>query len=189
MGNEPRLNIILDSRMPEKYENIIKELSAQNITDYEVWPCLLYPNVVTAINCSHKMIVQDAKEKGLEECCIAEDDLMFPSKNGWRYFLQNKPEDFHIYSAGNYLSFQRPKEHGAMKAECIVGFQLYIIHSSYYDEFLNTPEDKHIDTEQKSDKMYVVYPFAALQRRGYSANNKAICDYNTMLNKEDIYAE
>jgi len=173
--------------MPEKYENIIKELSAQKITNYEIWPCLLYPDVVKAISCSHKMIVEDAKEKGLEECFIGEDDLMFPSKGGWKYFMDNKPKDYHIYSAASYLSFPRPQNECLINVECIVGFHLYAIHSSYYDRFLSSPEDKHIDTCQQSDKMYVIYPFAALQRRGYSANNKAIVDYNLMLNDTDVY--
>jgi hypothetical protein len=28
---------------------------------------------------------------------------------------------------------------------------------------------------------------AALQRKGFSSNNKICCDYNELLNKEDIY--
>jgi len=183
---EPKLNLILDSRRIEKYQPLIDELKRQKIVNYELWPCLMYPKVVNSINASHKMIVWDAKEKGLKECYIGEDDLMFPSDHGWQWFLKNKPIIFDIYSAGNYLSFDRPKEPGAVKVDCIVGFHLYIIQERFYDTFLSTPDDQHIDTAQKGE-LFVCYPMPGLQRAGFSANNMAECNYNAVLNDEDIY--
>ena len=182
----PRLNIILDSRRVEKYNPLMEVLKEQNITDYEIWPCLIYPDVVESINASHKMVVKKAKDDGLKECCIAEDDLFIPHKNGWEWFLKNKPERFDIYVGGNYLPFDKMGE-GAFKVDCIVGLHLYIIHSRYYDTFLDTPNKRHIDTEQKSKEMYCCYPMAAIQRAGFSANNKSVVNYNGILSDDDIY--
>lgn len=132
------------------------------------------------------MIVRKAKEKGLVECIIAEDDLWLPAEDGWQYFLKNKPNYYDIYSAGNYVAFGRPEKHGVMKVDCIIGLQLYMIHSRYYDTFLATNSDEHIDGAQKSENMYVIYPFAALQRPGYSANNNAQTNYNIILQEQDV---
>lgn len=187
MKIHPPVNIIHDSRMVDRYEPLIAELERQHIENYEIWPCILMPDVVHSINSSHKMIVKDAKEKGLPEICIMEDDVMFPNEKGWEYFLSNKPPVYEIYSAGNYMAFQRPPKHGAMRVDEIVGFHCYMVHSSYYDIFLKTPVDQHIDTAQKGKLMYVAYPFPALQRAGFSSNNKAVCNYNAVLKQEDIY--
>lgn len=146
----------------------------------------MFPEIVRSINASHKMIVQKAKEDGIKECCIAEDDLKFESENGWEWFLKNKPEVYDIYAAGSYMSFTRPQEPGALRVECIVGFHLYFIHEKFYDSFLATKDTEHIDTAQKGD-LYVCYPFAAIQRPGFSANNKSQVNYNAVLMPEDIY--
>lgn len=184
----PKLNIIFDSRRHERYEPLIAELSRQNITNYELFPCIIYDNVVASINASHKMIVREAKKLGLEEVLIGEDDLMIPHEKGFEWFLKNKPDIYEIYAAASYMAFKRPDSHRAIRVDCIVGFHLYFVHSRYYDIFLETDDKKHIDTEQKGKFMYVCYPFAALQRQGYSWNNKAIVNYNSIItDPNDIY--
>ena len=55
-----KLNIILDARRVEKYHPLMEELERQGIIDFELWPCIVEPKVVTSINLSHKMIVRDA---------------------------------------------------------------------------------------------------------------------------------
>lgn len=181
------LHIIHDSRRVERYSPLIAELKRQNIEDFEIFPCLIYDNVVRSINASHKMIVRIAKEQGLPEVFIAEDDLCFPSDKGWEWFLKNKPPLYDIYISGSYDSFKRPSKQGAFRVDSIVGFQLYAVSSRYYDTFLSTPDDQHIDSAQKSNSMFVCFPFAAIQRPGFSANNKAFVDYNQTLLEGDIY--
>lgn len=184
----PRLNIIYDNRRTEKYEPLIKELDKQGIVDYKIWPCIVKNDVVESINASHKMIVQKAKDDGEQMVAIAEDDLMFTGGNSWEWFLQNIPPVFDIYVAANYLPMKKEGS-GAFRIDNCVGFHLYIVHSRYYDTFLATPDKGHIDTEQKSKLMYCCYPFAALQRSGWSANNKAIVDYNKGcgITEKDLY--
>ncbi len=143
----------------------------------------MYPDVVFSINASHKMIVRDAMEKGLDEVCIAEDDLMFTKEGAWDYFLKNKPKptDYDLYLAATYVPETPPK--------LICGFHLYCVSSKFYNQFLSVPDEKHIDTEMNNiNGSYVFcYPFPALQRAGFSSNNKCICNYNVVLREQDIY--
>ncbi len=185
-----KLNIIYDSRRQEKWEPLMAELAGQGISDYEVWPCLILPNVVESISASHKMIVQDAKDKGLKECCIGEDDLMFTAPGAWDHFIKGKPPDYDLYLGGCYcgvgLYVDAIEKYEKPIVSRPVGLHLYFIHSCYYDAFLSTPSHLHIDTAQ--DGIYdICYPFVALQRPGFSANNMSYQNYNSIIRPEDIY--
>jgi len=175
------INVIYDSRHPERYEVLLKEFETQGITDYKFWDCIIMPNVVESINASHKMIVRDAKEKGLDEVIIAEDDLMFTSPNSWKYFLSQKPSSYDLYLWGSYIL--------PISNNMVCGFQLYFVSSKFYDKYLSIKDDAHVDTEMDTLKgdYHFCYPFPALQRKGFSANNKMVSDYNIILKEEDIY--
>lgn len=178
---QPRLNIILDSRRTERYEPLMNELKKQKISDFEIWPCIILDNVVKSINLSHKMIVRDAKERGLKEVAIAEDDLWFTADDGWSYYLRNKPEVYDLYLACTYCI--------PVSNNRVTGFHLYMVHERFYDRFLSVPDEKHIDTAMDDLKgnYNFCYPFAALQRPGFSNNNKAVVNYNAILAQEDVY--
>jgi len=177
----PRLNIIFDARRAEKYDPLIYELNRQGITDYEIFPCIMLPEVVPSINASHKMIVREAKKNGLPEVAIAEDDLMFPAEDGWDYFLRNKPEKYDLYLAGTYCL--------PVTNKIITGFHLYMVHSDFYDTFLSAKDNAHIDTEFNNIEgdYHFCYPFAALQRPGWSNNCRRQVNYNGYLKPNDVY--
>lgn len=186
-------HIIYDSTRPRPNLTFEKEVRQQGFLA-EFWPCLHDSNsVVRSINLSHKQIVQWAKDSGLTEVCIMEEDVWFPASDGWQYFLHNKPaEDFDLYLAGCYglnpLALRRiGKEAGAAEIHNFVGLHCYIIRECYYDKFLALPEDQHIDHQPGLGVFYVCYPFAALQHPGWSANNKREVDYNQQIAKEHIY--
>jgi hypothetical protein len=185
--------IIHDPARAQPNTTLDAEIKRQNI-DAEAWPCLYDSNsVVRSINLSHKQIVQWAKDSGLPEVCIMEEDVWFPASNGWQYFLQCKPtEEFDLYLSGAYglnpLALKRiSKEPGAAEIHNFVGLHCYIIRQRYYDKFLALPEDQHIDHQPGLGVFYVCYPFAALQAPGWSANNKCEVDYNQQIAKEHIY--
>jgi hypothetical protein len=67
------------------------------------------------------------------------------------------------------------------------GLHCYIIAQRYYDTFLATDPAVHIDTAQQKGLFKVCYPMAAIQRPGWSWNNKEIVNYNTNLNPKDVY--
>lgn len=106
MGKDTCINIIFDSRhTPQDYGRLLGEFIEQGITHYKFWDAVvLKDSVVDSIAASHKMIVQDAKDRGLKECCIMEQDAAFTSPNAWKFFLENKP-NITICICGEVLQF------------------------------------------------------------------------------------
>ncbi len=187
---EVRLNIIYDNRQSEDYQRLLDEFVEQGIEDYHFWNAIVHKNsVVESINASHKMIVQWAKDKGKSHVVIAEQDLHFTDKGAWQYFLDSMPDDFDVYIGGNYLIDNRcVYEPPLVKVNEWVGNHLIIVSEKYYDRFLSVPDNLHIDTAQCGlGDFYVCFPMPALQRPGWSSNNKAICDYNKSLPNNYIY--
>ena len=176
------LNVIYDARREEKWEPLMNEL-ATNEVDYKIWDAIVLPSepVYKSINLSHKQIVRYAKSIGLDEVAIGEDDLMFTSPDSWKYFLDNKPEKYELYLASTYIM--------PVSANQICGFHCYMVHSRFFDTFLATDDNDHIDTLFNNIKgdYKICYPFAALQSSGWSANNKAVVNYNNLLSDTDKY--
>lgn len=171
-----------DNRLIGRYEALMSEFEQQGITDYKIWEIVEdCQSVVRSINLSHKRIIAWAKSEGLKEIAICEDDLCFSAKGGWQHFLNQKPNTFDLYLWGSYIV--------PLTNKCICGFQLYIVAEKFYDKFLSTPTDVHIDTyfDNVEGDYRFCYPFSALQRSCFSANNKAVTNYNTALRQEDIW--
>ena len=123
---------------------------------------------------------------------ISEDDLYFRNENGFKYFLDNKPDDFDVYIGGSYLIDNRIEYKAPIvKVDGWVGNQLIIIHEKYYDTYLSVPNESHIDTVQQGlGDFYLCFPMPALQRPSKSANNNnELVNYNAILPKEFIYDE
>lgn len=178
------INVILDNRhTPEDYPRLIGEFIKQGIVKYRFWDgVILKDSVVASINASHKKIVKWAKENKKKVVVIAEQDLYFTSPNAWQYFLDNMPKGFDLYLWGSYVI--------PISNNVICGFQLYVVSEKFYDEFLNVPDNEHIDTAMNDIKgdYHFCYPFPALQRPGFSANNPGgVVNYNAILKPEDIY--
>lgn len=185
-------NIIYDDRYSKDYPRLLDELIRQGVTKYRFWNAIVdKTNVTASINASHKMIVRWAKENNLDSICIWEQDNYFPSENGWRYFKKNIPEDFDVYIGGTYL-LNAPHEWVApvIKVNEWVGNHCIIINKKYYDIWLSLEDDKHIDSINagKGD-FYVCYPFAALQRPGYSLQHRSDQNYNAILKEEYVYGK
>lgn len=153
---------------------------------FDIYPCIHRTDVVQSINASHKMIVRLAKEAGLPEVCILEDDVFFPAEDGWDYWLSHKPNRFDLYLAGTYG--QRWEENSLSFVTVPVGFHGYFVQSQFYDKFLAVDSGGHIDTAMEGlGNFRVCYPYAAVQRAGWSANHRKEVDYNRALGKGDIY--
>src|SRR6185295_1884272 len=104
LGIKMTINIIHDTRHPEKLSNTFGELARQGYTDYKVWNAVEDSNsVVASISKSHKQIVQWAKDNNQREVFIIEDDCQFPAKDGLDYFIRKKPTSFwQLYLGGSY---------------------------------------------------------------------------------------
>lgn len=173
-------HIIYDDRRPEKLELLRQEMLRQAIS-FMLWEAVRLPDIVASINASHRLIVEYAKRRQEASCLVMEDDVCFPAPDGFAYFLQRKPVDFDLYVAGTYGGVK------AGKPLSNVGLHCYLIHEKYYNRFLSTDPTAHIDTAQDGADIHVCYPMAALQRPGWSWNNKSSVNYNTLLKPADVY--
>jgi hypothetical protein len=184
-------NILYDDRQFDDFPLLTEEMKNQGIRDYNICVPIMDNNVVKSINISQKKIVRDAKERGDKECIIFEQDIMFTADDAWEQFLKCKPELFDIYLGGSYLKDMDVKYVSPVtKVNSYIGHHCIIISERYYDRFLETNETEHIDSAQSGrGEFYLCYPMVALQRVGWSANNKVICDYNTGcgITEQDIY--
>jgi len=183
--------IIHDDRRPEEERLLCEhELSRQGICARGFWPAnYIGETVEAAINKSHRQVVEFATNMGWEEVCIMESDVLFPARDGWKWFLKNMPPKgkYDLFLAGTYGEILYSEILGYFYTAIPCGFHCYIIDSRYYDTFLATPADQHIDSAQRGGVYRLCYPFAAIQRRGWSANHKSIQDYNVNLKPADVY--
>lgn len=180
-------HIIVDPHRPVDNMTLYNELKTQQI-DWRMWSCVRdTQNVIRSINLSHKQIVKYAKDNGLPEICIMEEDVWFMAPGAWQYFLRNKPADYDLYLAGAYalnpLAKKRLEEqHGPVEIHNFAGLHCYMISERYYDRFLSIPEWKHIDDQPGMGVFYVLFPFAALQHPGWSSTSRnPKSDYNCSI--------
>lgn len=186
-----KIVVVFDNRRMEKLLLFKEQLKNQGIDNYEIFPAIvLTHSVIESISESFKAVIRQAKEDNEECICIMEDDIWFSNENGWKYFLENKPEKYSIYTGGNYLIDNRLiYEPPLVKCNEFVGNHCIIIHNSYYDIWLATDSKLHCDSAQSGKgEFYSCFPFIALQRAGnFSLNHKEFVNYNNIIPKEYIY--
>jgi len=177
-----------------------RELQRQGITEYGIWPAITSGCEVVAdcIAMSHKNVIRQAQEMELDEVCVMESDVWFPGKGAWDYFLRHIPTEYDIYSAGDYRQLEELRRHASFrkslrgpatvyKTDRLAGLHCYIMHRNYFDTFLQSPAG-HIDIAQDGRGLFrICYPFAALQRESWSANNRKKVDYNSEILKADVF--
>jgi hypothetical protein len=94
--------------------------------------------------------------------------------------MAHEPEHYDIYLAGSYGGWN----------PCLypVGLHCYLIQDHFYNIFLGIDPTKHIDTALEGKGLFkLCYPMAAIQRPGFSANNRKAVNFNLCLKKEDVY--
>jgi len=177
--------IISNPKRIVRIERLHKEMARQGIADYKLWPSIHIPNkpTRTAISKAHKQIVEWAANESIEEVCIFEDDIWFPSNEGWQYFLSNKPEKYDLYlvgiTRGDIEKKITPRYTGQFG---------YFIHERFYDTFLRSDERLDIDGAQSGrGEFHVCCPFAAFCYPGWSDNAGGPMDYSHLLVGREIY--
>ena len=174
-----KVNIIHLPERTDRMELLEKELHEQNIFDYRIWDGIVDPIITNrGISQAHKQIVKNAKDNGLSEILIAEDDLKFTAKGAFEFFLHNRPKEFDIYLAGIYF--------GELNADNIVrdfsGLTFYIINQRFFDTFLSISEHDNLDRSLRNKGEFIVCnPFAVIQYNGFSDNVKQYCNYDSYL--------
>lgn len=178
-------HIISNPKIISRANAIKEELERLKITDYRFWPSVHIANKPkrTAISRAHKQIVEWAMLEGLEEVCIWEDDVWFPSDDGFQYFLDNKPTvPYDLYLGGvSRGTIQDGKTTRYSGQFC------YIIHERFYPIFLHV--DEHIDIDGAMAGLgtfYVCYPFAAICKPLWSENCGGMMDYSHLFKGREV---
>jgi hypothetical protein len=149
-----------------------------------------------SISWNHKALVALARKLKLPEVGILEADVLFPHPKGWQYFLDQKPDEYDLYlggyyDPGNWHGVLRPDQDAwpMLAVDRPNGFHCYCVHERYYDRFLATPADAHIDDAQHGGSFILCYPIPAIQRPGWSANAKEKVNYNHKFDSRpgDVY--
>lgn len=184
-----KLNIIHLPKRKDRYDLLVKELSEQDISDYEIWHGEIVPRSRrTGICRSHKKIVQYAKDNNIPKVVIAEDDIKFFAKGAWEYYLQQMPDDFDLYFG---MVFKGQIDSNNRLVEVAHGMTLYTVHERFYDYFLSIDDNNHIDLastkEYKKYKFIVCNPFVCTQNGTYSDNSFGCRNYEPLLVGRKIF--
>lgn len=179
-------HIICDKGTQGRYNQLLRELERQNITDYKLWPAIEIANKPrrTGTSRAHKQIVEWALIEQLPEVCILEDDIFFPSENGFQYFLDNKPkEPFDLYLGGITRG-----EIIDGKTKRYTGQFCYQISERFFTTFLRADENLDIDGAMSGlGTFYVCNPFACFCYPGYSIISQGVVDYTHLIIGQEVY--
>lgn len=180
-----RLNIIHLKHRADRLESLEQEIAGQGITNYKIWDGIIDPILpCRGISQAHKQIINDAKEKGLSEVLIGEDDLHFTALGAFNYFLRNKPLDYDIYLGG--IVYGKISENDIVND--FSGITFYLASERFYDTILSIPEEYHLDRALKNKGKFIVCnPFIVVPHNGYSDNHKRECDYQPYLKDRKLF--
>ena len=178
------VNVIHNPDNIKRREVLLRELESQGIDNYELWGSIHDSKSVQAgINKAHKQIVQWAKEERLKEVIIFEDDIKFLGQGAFEYYLRHKPKDYDLYLGGIYL--------GKIVNDIVEKFtalHCYMVHERFYDTFLNTDSNNHLDGELAGlGKYYVCDPFIAIQHNGWSSNSKRYENFDSLFTHRNLF--
>lgn len=179
-------NIIHNKDRHDRRDTLLAELKYQGIEEFRVWDAIFDPKgAQRGINRAHKQIIRWAKDEGLPEVLVFEDDIRFCGKGAFDYFLSQKPDDFDIYLGGIYYG----KIENGLIAGRFAALHCYVVNSRFYDTFLSTDNNEHLDGALSGlGKFVVCHPFAAVQYNGYSQNNKHYCNFDLLLENRELLA-
>ncbi len=181
-----RLNIICGNRS-ERMPLLLSEIERQGITNYKFWDGI-YEAKKTAkenINAAHRQIVEYARLAEFGEVLVAEDDFVGCHPDSFKFFLQNKPEQYDLYLSQIYMG--DIDENNRVKS--FTGMTMYFVHSRYYDKFLSVNKEEHIDHALSAvgGDFVVCNPFAFVQRNGFSSNTGKHEIYDSLLSGRKLF--
>lgn len=180
------IHIIHNHERHLRYVHLMYELRRQDITDYKLWPAILDRRLICrGVSQAHKAIVQYAKDCGLSQVTIMEDDVKFPALDGYAYYLREMPADFDIYLGGIY---QGNVDDDKTVKGGFSSLHLYTVRAKFYDTFLSVDETLHLDRGLEGlGDFHVCYPFAAIQYNGFSDVERAPTNYHNLLHGKLIH--
>jgi len=170
------IHLVNDPKYPhreEREKSVIEQMEMEGCR-YRFWPGIIEKPKKAGINKAHRQIVQWTKDNNLPNVFIAEDDLKWYGKGAWKYFLDNMPDDYDLYLSSYYSG--RADENNIIQS--FSGLTLYSVKNSYYDTYLSTPDNGHIDTAlSMAGGKFVVSPkFVTYQMPSFSEQRGRFAD-------------
>ena len=171
-------NIVHVLNLPHRTDRLesFKQQAKEQGFEYHRWDGIVHAQPFTGIAKAYKHIIKYAKENKLPYIIIAEDDCIFSAPKAFDYFISQIPADYDIFLSSIYWG--EIDENNVVKD--FSGFTLSIFNERFYDKFLSTFEQNHIDRQMKIHEgtYKVCSPFVAYQQYGYSDNSGKVTDYN-----------
>lgn len=185
------INDSLDKQkaLNNRLDSVMNEIREQNISPFKIWDAI-YNEKLPFVGCcqSHKAIVRDAKERGLDMCLICEDDVKFTAPGAYQYFIDNIPESFDLYLGMSYSLIDYPN---GVVNDYFDGMSIYLVHSRFYDDFLAINEFDHLDRQlsRMVDKkeFRICQPYICQQADGYSFIAKISREYGWRLKDKPLF--
>lgn len=189
--------ITLDARK-DRWEQAKEEFSKNNIIAEKVSAIdgsklnLNFPSEIKegAVGCSlsHLYIMKMAKQLGLSNYLVLEDDVKFIDNfiEIFPHIMNQVPSDWDmLYLGGQHIhgrNIQRVTEN-IYKCEYTLTTHSFAVKNTVYDLFIDKliditkPCDVHFAEEHKNINAYVCIPHLTWQRQGYSDVEKQNVDY------------
>ena len=141
---------------------------------------------------SHQKCVQIAKDNGWESVLIFEDDAIFHpefSTKALACVQDLKEREWNMFFFGGEPASDCPSvTHNICKTDGVYGAHAYAIHSNFYDQVINIPNDRHL-----IDILYLNYNtsmkkfFIAKELLVWQDDDKYPSDLWVKSNSEQIY--
>lgn len=161
------LHIIHLAARTDRMKTLRHELTAQEITNYRIWPGIIGAPAYKGVTSAHHQIVAFANEQQLDSVVIAEDDIRFTAPGAYRYFLSHTPTDYDLYLGG--ITWRSTGDE--KRTEKFAGLTLYKIQRRFYQTFLSAGSGDHLDRSLSGLGMFTICdPLVAKQYPGYSDN-------------------
>lgn len=139
------------------------------------------------INIAHKQVIKYAKENNLPRCIVSEDDCVFTHPDSYKYFLSQIPDSYDLFFGMLYAA--EIKDNKVLNG--FSGLTLYCVSERFYDYFLSTPDNVHLDRNLgmvcHEKEYYVCAPYICKQSGGYSDNMREHMNYRVYEEKMTFY--
>lgn len=174
------------SKREDRLLSIAKQAKTQGFA-LKLWEATTGVIAFKAITQSHLKIIRYAKEQGLKSVTVCEDDAIFTSPKAFDYYISKMPEDYDVYLGMIYAG--EVKDSRVMNG--FSGLTLYTVHERFYDEFLASNPEDHLDRGLGNscfkNKYYVCEPYVCYQSGGFSDNRREIMNYQVYHDSMNFY--
>ena len=178
------IQVIHDSRAPDRLPLLKRELAVQGIAEYRLAPGVEHENPSVAVRLAHQGCFEWARDQGHERVWIAEDDITFTAPGAWAHFVELVEKIGGFVVGGTYGGQHTiiQKHDGWADIKQLCGLHLYSCPTSLL-EIVAKAEQWHLDIwfARNVPDIKMAWPIVAHERPGYSVKDKKYTDHNKLL--------